>query len=277
MTDPLPDLSDPFPLPAACVDEYRSRGHTVVRGLASVAEVAAQRPAIEKAVERHRRERRPLGERDTYGRAFVQVPNLWRRAPIVRAFVHARRFARVAAELMGVPGVRLYHDQALFKEAGGGGTPWHQDQYYWPLDTPHTITLWMPLRDVPPEVGSMRFASGSHRLGSLADLPISDASHEVLEAEIRQRGLPVESHGPLRAGDATFHAGWTLHCASANPTPQGRPVMTVIYFADGARVMEPDYPARAFDLRAWLRGCSPGERAAGPLNPLLFGPETSTA
>ena len=36
--------------------------------------------------------------------------------------------------------VRLYHDQALFKEAGGGITPWHQDQHYWPLDTDRTIT-----------------------------------------------------------------------------------------------------------------------------------------
>src|SRR5207249_11996994 len=55
----------------------------------------------------------------------------------------------------------LYHDQALFKEAGGGRTPWHQDMYYWPLDTDRTITMWMPLVDVPAEVGSMLFASGS--------------------------------------------------------------------------------------------------------------------
>ena len=68
---------------------------------------------------------------------------------------------------MGVDGVRLYHDQALYKEPGGGFTPWHQDQTYWPLDTTHTITMWMPLLDIPPNVGSMRFASGSHAFGNL--------------------------------------------------------------------------------------------------------------
>ena len=62
----------------------------------------------------------------------------------------APRFAEVAARLLGVEGVRLYHDQGLFKEPGGGPTPWHQDGYYWPLDTERTITLWMPLVDVPP-------------------------------------------------------------------------------------------------------------------------------
>ena len=40
----------------------------------------------------------------------------------------------IATELMQTDGARLYHDQALFKEAGGGITPWHADQYYWPLN-----------------------------------------------------------------------------------------------------------------------------------------------
>ena len=33
-------------------------------------------------------------------------------------FTLARRFAKIAADLMGVEGVRIYHDQALFKEPG---------------------------------------------------------------------------------------------------------------------------------------------------------------
>jgi ectoine hydroxylase-related dioxygenase (phytanoyl-CoA dioxygenase family) len=125
----------------------------------------------------------------------------------------------VAAELMGVAGVRLHHDQALFKEPGGGFTPWHQDQFYWPLDTEHTITLWMPLVPVTPEMGPMTFASGPQRLGKLSDLPIGDASEAA----------PVEAHGlacnePFRfaAGDASFHAGWTLHRAPLNRSERMR-------------------------------------------------------
>lgn len=42
------------------------------------------------------------------------------KSEIIQRFVMARRFAKVAAELMGVDGVRIYHDQALFKEPSGG-------------------------------------------------------------------------------------------------------------------------------------------------------------
>src|SRR5262249_18585095 len=141
--------------------------------------VAVYRRSIVDAVARLNRERRPLAERDTYGKAFLQTTNLWELDDTVRRFVMARRFARIAAELMGVEGVRLYHDQALFKEPGGGPTPWHQDQYYWPLDTPHTITMWMSLVDASADMGTMTFASGSQRDGYLADLAISDASQSA--------------------------------------------------------------------------------------------------
>ena len=46
--------------------------------------------------------------------------------------------------------------------------------------------------------------------------------------------------------------------------------MTVIYFSDGTRGGALDHPNRRFDRDAWLRGCEPGELAAGQLNPLLY-------
>jgi hypothetical protein len=78
------------------------------------------------------------------------------------------------------------------------------------------------------------------------------------------------TYGALRAGDATFHAGWTLHRAGPNPTGHMRPVMTIIYFADGARVSEPDSPYQAFDLSVWLPGLAAGDLAASPVNPRLW-------
>lgn len=74
----------------------------------------------------------------------------------------------------------------------------------------------------------------------------------------------------MQAGDATFHAGWTLHHAPANRSDQMREIMTVIYFADGARVCTPDNPDRAVDLERWLPGLQPGDVAASRLNPLLW-------
>ena len=43
-------------------------------------------------------------------------------------------------------GVRVYHDQALNKEPGGGYTPWHCDGYYWPVKSEKIVTAWVPLQ-----------------------------------------------------------------------------------------------------------------------------------
>jgi len=266
----LPDLAGDRPLPPERVAEFQQKGHTALRAVASPEEVKAYRPVIEAAALTHNRQTRPIAERDTYGKAFLQITNLWRVDDGVRRFVCARRFAKVAAELLGVDGVRLYHDQALFKEPGGGPTPWHQDQYYWPFAGDQTITMWMPLVDVPPEIGTMTFASGSQRLGYLGSYEISDESEAVFQRMIREKGLELETHGALAAGDATFHRGWTLHSAGANPTATMRPVMTVIYFADGLRVAEPQTPGQQFDLHIWLPGLKPGDLAATPINPVLY-------
>src|SRR5690606_27250421 len=102
--------------------------------------------------------------------------NLWQINDAAKKFVLAKRFAKIAADLMGVDGVRIYHDQALFKEAGGGITPWHQDQIYWPLDTPNTITMWMPLVPVSQESGTLTFASGTHEMGFISKEVISEES-----------------------------------------------------------------------------------------------------
>lgn len=266
----LPDLCEEFALEAQSIDAFRRDGHVVLRGLASPEEIAAFRPAIVEAGERGRVDKRPFEQRDTYGRAFLQMFNLWGHSPVVRSFVFARRFAKVAAELMGVHGVRLYHDQALFKEPHGGFTPWHQDQFYWPLATEHTVTLWIPLVEVVPEMGPMRFASGSHRLGSLGDFPIGDESQREFDRLVAEKGLPVHADGAFAVGDASFHSGWTLHSAPGNETDTMREVMTVIYFADGTCVGPLDHPNRQFDRDVWLPGCDPGEPAASHLNPLLF-------
>jgi ectoine hydroxylase-related dioxygenase (phytanoyl-CoA dioxygenase family) len=265
-----PALDDSYALDSDTIDAYRRDGHAVVRGLASADELAVYAPAIESAAQRHRFEQRPLEERDTYGRAFLQVPNLWADDQAVRQYVTARRFAKVAADLMGVDGVRLYHDQALLKEPGGGHTPWHQDQNYWPLATEHTITMWMPLVDIDARMGAMTFASGTHRLGALGEHLIGDPSQAFFDEMVRERDFPLATHAPMRAGDATFHAGWTLHSAPANPTDVMRSVMTVIYFADGTRVGEIDHPARSLDQQWWLSGRETGCLADGPGNPVLY-------
>lgn len=266
----MPIRVDRHPLDHATVEAFRRDGHVAIRALATPEELDAARPAILELGVTRAMDTRPLAERDTYGKAFLQSFNLWRLDPTVEAFVHSPRYAQVAAELLGCDGVRLYHDQALFKEPGGGATPWHQDQHYWPFDRDSSITMWMPLVDIPPEVGSMTFASGSHLRAELRGPGISDESQATFAAALAELDLPLTTHGALAAGDATFHGGWTVHGAPPNPTGELRPVMTVIYVADGTRVAERLSPAQEFDRKVWLGGRAPGQLIDSELNPLLW-------
>ncbi|MBW7458123.1 phytanoyl-CoA dioxygenase family protein [Paenibacillus sepulcri] len=264
------DLNQAYVLTEEQIASYRQDGHLLLKAVANPSVIDWCRPIIQSEVTRLNKETRPLYERDTYGKAFIQISNLWEFSESVSPFVFARRFAQIAAQLMGASGVRMYHDQALFKEPGGGHTPWHQDQIYWPVDTENTITLWMPLVDIPQEVGSMLFASGSHKRGYISKLVISDESHKTLAQYIEAENFPLVSYGEMAAGDATFHAGWTLHSAPGNPTPNTREVMTIIYVADRTKVLEPDTNARKSDLARWLPGLKPGDLIDSPLNPLMY-------
>lgn len=262
-------MTEDYALSDDQIAAYQRDGHILLPGVATAEEVAAWRPVFGEIVRERQTENRPLEERDTYGKAFLQITNLWQTHEIVRPFILSHRFARIAAQLMQADGARLYHDQALYKEPGGGHTPWHQDQYYWPLDGARTITMWMPLVDVPREMGAMVFASGSHHEGFLGHIEISDESEARFQKFVQDKGYALTS-SPLAAGDATFHSGWTLHSAPGNKTNRMREVQTIIFFEDGAQISEPDNPNRQNDLEWWFPGLKPGDPAASPLNPLLW-------
>lgn len=268
--DSLPDLQSDFPLTQEQMESYQAKGHILLREVATSDEIAAYRPVLSGLVHDLNQQTKPLNERDTYGKAFIQIGNLWEHSEAAKRFVLARRFAKIAAELMGVDGVRIYHDQALYKEAGGGHTPWHQDQIYWPLDTDKTITMWMPLVPVSEEIGSMTFASGTHTRGFISRQVISDESHRTMKEYVENNAIETVTYGAMAAGDATFHAGWTLHSAPGNPTDTMREVMTIIYVADQTKVLEPDSSARRNDLSRWLPGLAPGDLIDSPLNPLIY-------
>ena len=111
----------PYALDPSLVARFRRDGHVVLRSVASPADVASCRPAIQRGAATLRHEQRPLEERDTYGRAFLQSCNLWRVEADVERFVRSPRFGAIAAALLGAERVRIYHDQALFKEPRAAG------------------------------------------------------------------------------------------------------------------------------------------------------------
>jgi ectoine hydroxylase-related dioxygenase (phytanoyl-CoA dioxygenase family) len=263
-------LQEIMPLTERQTHAFRNDGHILVREVLKGDELEFYRNAIGQAAIQYNKEQRKIEERDTYGKAFLQIMNLWEVDETVKQFVFAKRFASLAVQLLGVPHVRLYHDQALFKEPGGGPTPWHQDQYYWPLDTSNCITMWMPLIDISIEMGMLTFATGSQKHGLVENLDISDESEARLNAYVRDHRLLISQPQMMNAGDATFHYGLTLHSAPGNKTSKMREVMTIIYFADGAKVIHPNNVHQEADRQRWLGNIEPGKLAASELNPVLF-------
>jgi ectoine hydroxylase-related dioxygenase (phytanoyl-CoA dioxygenase family) len=266
----LPELDNFIKLPAENIREFQQNGHTLVKEILSPDEVAAYRPVIVEAADRYNTEKRRLEDRDTYGKAFLQIMNLWQGDEEARKFVLAKRFAKIAADLMGVKNVRLYHDQALFKEPGGGPTPWHQDQYYWPIDTNNTITMWMPLVDIDVDMGMLTFASGSYKEGAVFDFEISDESETAFDDYVKEHKFPISRAKTMNAGDATWHRGFTMHHASGNNSNKMRQVMTIIYIADGARVSPFKNEWQKNDNTKWLMGKPVGELIDSELNPRLL-------
>ncbi|MGJ8694489.1 MAG: phytanoyl-CoA dioxygenase family protein [Thalassotalea sp.] len=273
----LPVLDSVYSVSNTDIDFFQKNGHLRLNGICNASEVEPYRQEINHAVvdRKAKIQLLPLAERDTYGKAFLQIMNLWPDYPQVAKFVLAKRFASIAAKLLGVDKVRIYHDQALYKEPFGGLTPWHQDQHYWPLETNKFVTMWMPLIDVTKAMGTLNFASGTGNVGYLGDIPISDESEAILSDMCAERGFEIVNHGDMQAGDATFHSGWCLHGAPENQSNIMREAMTIIWYEDRAAILPDPDPenrwnqGRRDDLNRWLPDRKPGELADGKLNPLV--------
>ncbi len=261
------ELDQPFSLSAEQIRFYDKNGYIKLKDVLSPDLLEHYRRIIQKRVAELSADAVPLEQRDTYGKAFLQVMNLWTESEGVKEFVFGKRIARIAAELMGVSGVRLYHDQALYKEPGGGITPWHADQYYWPVDSDKTITAWIPLQTTPNELGPLAFSEQSHRLQAGRDLEISDESEVTLKQALEQFSLE-ESRYDL--GDLSFHSGWTFHRAGANTTDRPREVMTMIYMDENIRIIPPKNKNHTQDMGRWAPGLQAGDILSSPLNPVIY-------
>jgi ectoine hydroxylase-related dioxygenase (phytanoyl-CoA dioxygenase family) len=261
------ELDAPFPLTAQQIDFFNGKGYIKLRQVLSPELIAHYRRVITERVAELSADTLPMEQRTTYGKAFLQVMNLWTQSDGVKEFVFGKRLARIAAELIGASGVRLYHDQALYKEAGGGITPWHADQYYWPVSSDKMVTAWVPLQNTPSEMGPLAFCEKSHRFQIGRDLEISDESEVTLKQALSTFRM---EDSPFDLGDVSFHSGWTFHRAGSNSTDRPREVMTMIYMDENIRLIAPKNKNHVADTERWCTGVQVGEVIASPLNPVLF-------
>lgn len=263
------DLDTPYPLSAEQIASFRRNGFIKLKDVLSAETLRYYGGEITRHTIELNTQSTPLAERSTYDKAFLQVMNLWEQSPLVGRFVMSRRLGRIAANLLEVSGVRLYHDQSLYKEPGGGITPAHADQYYWPLASDRTVTAWIPLQPVPPEMGPLGFYARSQSESFGRDLGISDESEEKISANMARHGFEFSSGG-FDLGEASFHLGWTFHKAGANVSSRPRSVMTIIYMDADMRLAPALNAVQANDRDQWCPGAQPGERITTRKNPVIW-------
>jgi len=262
-------LQEPYHLTPEQIAFYEQNRYIKLKQVLNKETLEFFNTAITERVNMMNTETTPVAERSTYGKAFLQLFNLWKEDEVVSELIFSKRLAKIATDLMQTRGVRIYHDQALFKEGGGGITPWHADQYYWPLETDKTITAWMPLQETPLEMGPLEFSAGSHRIVEGRELEIGDESELAIQQKLRVTDFKHVIE-PFDAGEISFHSGWVFHRAGANSTNQMRKVMTVIYMDKDMTLKNPENKNQINDWNAWCPGAKIGAVIDSPINPVIF-------
>lgn len=249
------------------VERYRRDGFLVVEGMLTDEELARYGAAVDAGVAmRTAWDPRSLDEKTPYEQSFQQCMNLWEDCADVRPLTFHSRIGEVAAALVGTSCLRLWHDQALYKEAGGRETDAHNDQPYWPMVEADTITAWIPFDGSTLAGGAMGYLPGSHRFDGVRRFAniFGGKGFDLADPAISRGVEPVFCEVPR--GAVAFHHGLTIHLAGPNRTDRVRRVHTIIGFADGAHRSTPGHPHFVVD-RANIQ---PGEPIRSDVTPVLW-------
>ncbi len=222
-------MDQEYPLTEEQILDYRRNGFIELDDVITGRDLAELRDAVARAVDK---ENEGESADTSYGKLFIQKVNLWRRHPDVARFALSQRFSSMAARLSG-QAVRMWHDQALFKEPHTGvKTPWHQDAHYWPhQQKDHQITIWIALQDATLENGCMSFLPGTQTLSDIEPVNLGDPQ-ELVKIAPEVHGIKAQAR-PLKAGSCTFHHGLVFHFAGPNKSDGMREAFAIIYMPDG--------------------------------------------
>jgi len=225
---------------------YQNNGFIVIEDFLSPEELEHWRKAVTTAVEERGGIKIPgkdikTGEADGinedadyFAKVFDQLLNLWQTNEQVKKLMLDQRIGKMAAQLAGVDGIRIWHDQALIKRPWANPTAWHLDTPFWSYSDRNAISIWVALDNATLENGCLFFIPGSHKLTGFDKITIGknmDGIFEIYPGLINTK--PVAA--PMRAGSCSFHNGLTIHGANANMTNGFRRAMTCAYMPEGNR------------------------------------------
>lgn len=223
---------------------YQTNGFVVIDNFLSPEELDQWRKAVGQAVKARAGQKMPGKESKTgeddginedaayFGKVFDQLLNLWQTDKAVKQIMTDPRIGQMAAQLAGVDGIRIWHDQALFKRPWANPTSWHLDTPFWSFSDRKALSIWVALDDATLENGCLYFIPGSFHQTSFENKGIGKNMDGIFE--VYPQFATVNSvAAPMKAGSCSFHNGLTIHGAGANMTSGYRRAMTCAYMPDG--------------------------------------------
>lgn len=215
---------------------YRDRGFLIVPGFLDGEGLARWRRVTEEAVARRLGSDALNNQKDPdgfYAQVFTQCLRLADIHDEMRDLVYDRRIGKMAAMLAGVEGIRVWHDQALFKPPFGNPTAWHLDTPYWSFSSRDALSFWIALDDATVENGCMWYIPGSHKTATFENVGIGQNQADLFKVYPKWREVDPAC-GACPAGSVVWHSGLTAHGAGANMTRHPRRAMTCAFMPDGA-------------------------------------------
>jgi len=155
--------------------------------------------------------------------AMHKIDNCWKSNSVIKNAVTNSRLGHIAAQLLGVRQMRLWHDQLSWKPANGGKVAtWHQDWAYWQMIREcRTMSCWIALDDVDPMSGPMIYLVGSHKMGLVPKPTAISGDNEMFPDIPELRELP-RVPVIIPAGAVAFHHGLTFHGSGKNQSNHER-------------------------------------------------------
>lgn len=128
-----------------------------------------------------------------------------------------------------------YHSKMIYKDARTGGAwAWHQDYGYWyefGALYPNFCSVMIAVDDATVENGCLQVLKGSHLMGRVNhNLTGEQAGADLERIEAAKERMELV-YCEMRAGDALFFHGNTLHCSAANLSENPRWAMICCYNA----------------------------------------------
>jgi phytanoyl-CoA hydroxylase len=223
---------------------FQENGFIVIEDFLSSSELEHWRETVMNAVKKRGGQKMPdkelkTGEADGinedaeyFGKVFDQLLNLWQTDEGVKELMCDERIGSMAANLAGVDGIRIWHDQALFKRPWANPTSWHLDTPFWSFSDRRALSIWIALDDATLENGCLFFIPGSFHQTTFDNKGIGKNMDAIFQV-YPQFAKAKSAAAPMKAGSCSFHNGLTIHGANANMTGGFRRAMTCAYMPDG--------------------------------------------